>query len=102
MNKLWTTHEQLMNKSQTKCGQVVHANTILLINDTIQLPNKENLEENKHVFNFMRHIMPKLIKYIIQTFFCLKSGYWMKQVFLQLQGILGDPEDLLTAVPKKI
>ena len=24
MNKLWTTHEQLMNKSQTKFEQVVH------------------------------------------------------------------------------
>ena len=53
--------------------------TTLLIYDTVQLRNEENWEENKHLFNFMHHIMAKLSKYIIQSFFNWKSRYRTKK-----------------------
>ena len=38
---------------------------------------------------FMLHIVTNFTKYVIQTFFCLRSGY--QTIFLQLCGWVGGP-----------
>ena len=37
--------------------------------------------ENKYTFTFMHHILTKLTKCMIRTFFRWKSGYWTKIIF---------------------